>query len=549
MQYMLVSHFQNLAFQSHLVTDMNKHKSHKFHGQKLDNGSGDDDEDEVEDEDDDKDNDEKSTDGKLRPTIQKSKSKTSKLPQTTTTSSKSASKSTSKGSSGLKGAAKNASQLADESTVLGLTKVASDAVDAIKHWTGFGAADDAADELAQKKKDEEDGYWGLRDLCANTTWRPGFWLHCHNSAGPDHTSVIGGLNNARNRISVCVRMAIDAGLSLILPTVSVRSEAELFRLSQGSVCGRDLFNEEHLIEVLGEHCPEMEIRTCDDHSHIGAFLEAESRSHFDWAHSKPLPNIPGTFDELINRSLSWRGDLNDFGRDYQVSFGFMDAFNGWNYSASNETLTLRKAMFKALEFNADVLEIGARVLESEGLSQGLFYAVHLRGENDWPADWGTRDDQIRLYLEDIHATQAKGPEITAVYVSSGDLGVIDLMRSHPLAEGLNIVDKLGLLSNQPDILHRLEQLGFDSRAIVEYSVLVAADYFIGLTASTLSDLVAYARTVDDDIDFYNTYIVEDSVPLDHVFRYWEQPDGPVLRGNEHTKLLTCTGPYVMDAFP
>jgi hypothetical protein len=45
---------------------------------------------------------------------------------------------------------------------------------------------------------------GLRNLCDETNWTPGLWIHCHSTCGSRKTSVCGGLNNARNRIQTCL---------------------------------------------------------------------------------------------------------------------------------------------------------------------------------------------------------------------------------------------------------------------------------------------------------------------------------------------------------
>lgn len=50
----------------------------------------------------------------------------------------------------------------------------------------------------------------LSKLCSKTTWTEGLWLHCHSFCGENNTSICGGLNNARNRVQTCLRLAIDA---------------------------------------------------------------------------------------------------------------------------------------------------------------------------------------------------------------------------------------------------------------------------------------------------------------------------------------------------
>jgi len=110
---------------------------------------------------------------------------------------------------------------------------------------------------------------------------------------------------------------------------------------------------------------------------------------------------------------------------------------------------------------------------------------------------------------------------------------------------------------------------FDKQAIVEYNVLVAADYWMGVMMSTMSLLVAYARNVDsvsvvdgeggggsggEREDFFEKWIVEGSVREgeDGKHRVWEG-ELPVLKGNEGTKLLVVNpgprGLAIFDSFP
>ncbi len=99
-----------------------------------------------------------------------------------------------------------------------------------------------------------------------------------------------------------------------------------------------------------------------------------------------------------------------------VTYG--DSYIGWNYAVARELSTIRPALFKALRFNQQLLNISARILESPKLNGGNFIGVHLRGENDWPAPFGSVDDQMRLYTEQIEKIQfTVNGGVKTVYVS------------------------------------------------------------------------------------------------------------------------------------
>ena len=70
---------------------------------------------------------------------------------------------------------------------------------------------------------------------------------------------------------------------------------------------------------------------------------------------------------------------------------------------------------------------------------------------------------------------------------------------------------------------------------------------MGILAISLSDIVSYARTADEDDDYYEKYIRLGTTKAKFVDRVF--PDPPSVRGNEHTKLIVLTGPDIMDCFP
>lgn len=63
----------------------------------------------------------------------------------------------------------------------------------------------------------------------------------------------------------------------------------------------------------------------------------------------------------------------------------------------------------------------------------------------------------------------------------------------------------------------------------------------------MSELVAFARTVDEDKDFFETYIFPNSTRkgLQRIY-----PENVSIKGNFHTKLMVISGGTdTMDSFP
>lgn len=113
-------------------------------------------------------------------------------------------------------------------------------------------------------------------------------------------------------------------------------------------------------------------------------------------------------------------------------------------------------------------------------------------------------------------------------------------------DGYEVHDKWTLLVDQPDMLDKLEALYFDQKAIVEYQTLVAARFQLGIITSSMSTLIAYARTVDDEEDFFETYVFPGSSKNGLNRGY---PHSPSMMGNADTKLMVVSGVDILDAFP
>ena len=342
-------------------------------------------------------------------------------------------------------------------------------------------------------------------------------------------------------MQTCLRLAIDAGSGLILPSVMARTEENL-RIDGGSaVCADAFWDTEYLVESLQEQCPQLKIRYCDNRTGIDNILEAPFRSH------TTEPHLNGSFHELVD-SIIEEGNVTSTNDSSLVAVNFGDSYLGWNYTGAGELGTIRKALFKALRFNRSLLDISTKILQSPELSNG-FIAIHFRGENDWPWFFGTADDQMRLYTSELECIQNLGSnEPKTIYVSCGDPGAIQRFREKLSPLGYTVYDKWTLLAGQPEMLEMIDGLFFDQKGILEYEVMVNAKFWLGIITSTLSSLVAYARSVEDADDFFETYIFPGSVRTEKPLERW-YPDSPSMKGNNFTKLMVLTGPDVMASFP
>lgn len=211
-----------------------------------------------------------------------------------------------------------------------------------------------------------DDFSALRKLCSETRWTPGLWLHCHSTCGSDHTSVCGGLNNARNRIQTCLRYAIDAGAGLIVPSVTTRSESHLKDTDGGTICASMFWDMRHLKSELEKYCPQLDLLFCDDRAGINTVLQAPHRDYADAPHHK------GTFAAVVNNTLVKHGINPGRMLSQPVVVNFADSLMGWSYSRSDELWTIRKDLYKVLQYNRDLLEVSYQILGHPQLGDGQF---------------------------------------------------------------------------------------------------------------------------------------------------------------------------------
>ncbi|KAF5872923.1 putative alternative oxidase protein [Botrytis fragariae] len=407
------------------------------------------------------------------------------------------------------------------------------------------------EDTNNNKVEEANGkykFLALRSLCETTTFQPGLYLQCHSWCGPNSTSICGGLNNARNRLQTCLRLALDLGSGIILPTVQSHRNTENVvdygDTTDNTLCPDVYWDIEYLLQEMSSACPELEIRQCGDVSGIDEdkIVQMKKREHGDASHHI------GTFKAIVNEHLESLS-LSSISADNPIAVGFGDTIYAYNYTYDSEQ-ALQKELFRTLRYNRKLLDLGSRLRYSPELRDG-YIGVHFRGESDWPQNFGSREDQMKFFTQEIElASTAQGvtEAIKTIYISCGDEAAISTFREPLSALGYRVYDKWNLASSlsEPSLL--LEEMEFDTIAIIDYAVLVEAALFLGVWMSTFSQTIAYARTVELEQDYWETYVNPGS-RRDGLTRLWDQV--PALKGDETTKILVInTGGFSnMDSYP
>lgn len=407
----------------------------------------------------------------------------------------------------------------------------------------------------------------LRALCARTRWNPDLAVHCHSRCGPNQTSFCGGINNARDRLQTCLRLAVDAGATtIVIPSLAARSEKRLATINPAAVAGAEdeilelcadaWFAVDRLQETLSENCPQIRVKmVCGSMNVTAARLVGAPRAlEVPWRSSGEIKydtRAGHTFREAVEKLLSRDAAPNSASTSAMTLVEVGDTYTAWDYKRSDEQTTIFKDLFQAVDFSPELRALGRRIItQHRQLREEPYIGVHLRGENDWPAAWGSLEAQTRLYIGDIETLrlrdEARGSApVRNIYVSCGNRTSIQYFRSSIEPLGYAVFDKWSLLEGAaaagdwPGGLEAVETLSFDEKAIVEYEPLVSSRYFLGISYSSMSFVIATARTLREPGDFMDVWVVGAASGSggEADGRGKEEKGINEVRGNEHTRLI------------
>jgi hypothetical protein len=386
---------------------------------------------------------------------------------------------------------------------------------------------------------------GLSELCEETKWTDGLWLHCHSRCGPDGASFCGGITNARNRFQTCVRLAIDLGAGVLIPSVTTRAEDDVGNIDAHIACPDHWFDTEYFESEMTRQCPQLQVRMCETSIENSTVVEMPYREdHEQPSHTKT------TFRCEVNTELLRRDIIRDEIDSMEpVVINWGDPLFTWNYTRSHENPTVRKDLVNMMENNPSLVEMGQEILSQSELDGNPFFGVHLRAEKDVPASWGPANVQMEHYVNSILNTMEEiEVPVSMVYISCGDQDVIETFRQMLIPHGLTVYDKWSLLEGDTEQIDRLNSFDFDQKGAVDFEVLRSSTYFLGHWKSTMSLLLAYERVMEDDSQkFFEEYIYPESSEPKCCDRTWAE--NMAMKGDRYTKLFVVDGADYMDIFP
>jgi hypothetical protein len=353
----------------------------------------------------------------------------------------------------------------------------------------------------------------IRDVCASTKWNSSLVFTCDNNHG--------GIGHVRNSILNCVRYAMAAGGSLVLPSIALREDDEMgethangekeeemgemsshFERRHGY--GRQgieyMFDKTHFVESMRLSCPEMPLIR-----HMEETITDRRRALLP---ESIFPNVPTSGiehpEEWPKRLEAWiEGSMSHTPAEEPIIIDLEQSF--LHYPTHSDGHEFAHSFGNILKFRPDVRKIATKVLRQMAdwydmnlnLSQPIlvpsFFGAHLNTESPFlearhntDVLYSHYEAQASAYLE-----LASHLHLKVMYVASGNVADVHKLSVQATEYDISVTHKEDLLKGAD--LEQLDALRWDQRALVDYLVVLKAQEFGGVGHSPFSWQIAMTR--------------------------------------------------------
>ncbi|EWC45944.1 hypothetical protein DRE_04737 [Drechslerella stenobrocha 248] len=298
----------------------------------------------------------------------------------------------------------------------------------------FGETDQASEDIAPN----------LAELCQATQWRPDLYLNC--------TEIAHGLFNQVNEIKNCIRMAIDTGAGLILPSINERDSENLVSIHNHTLCFRfgHFWDEAYIINHLGRICPRMKVLPSDAPDIEGARVVT-----VDTQLAPGFTEYPGYFDGTRTfRDFAFKtiDDQNFTVIDFPIILGITWTFLAMN--PENDPTGLDWRVWAELGLLLRPTETERRLV------QKLSASPLLKKDSNGPGNGGN----------------------PPIYVACGNQTSVEEFRELAAARGYSVIDKWGILAGDTESLSQIDKLSFDAKGLLDYAVMLNGYFFLAKSA-------------------------------------------------------------------
>lgn len=353
----------------------------------------------------------------------------------------------------------------------------------------------------------------IRDVCASMEWNSSLVFTCDNNHG--------GIGHVRNSILSCVRYAIAAGGSLVIPSIALREDDEMGpthaenhdemeenhshahvdkRHGYGRKGMEYMFDKNHFVESMRLSCPEMPLIRHMEETITDRRRGLLPETLFEYVPTSGLEHP----EEFHPRLHAWIDTvMNPYPQEEPIIIDLEQSF--LHYPTHSDGHGFAHSFGNILKFRKDVRVLATKTLHqmndwydmhmniSSNIIAPSYFGVHLNTENPYSTKRHQSDvlyshfqAQSSAYLEKASADHMK-----LMYVASGNVQEVHQLALQSGAYEVAVTHKEDLLKGAD--MEQLEALRWDQRALVDYLVLLKAQEFGGVGHSPFSWQVAMTR--------------------------------------------------------
>ncbi|KAI0144276.1 hypothetical protein GGR57DRAFT_335254 [Xylariaceae sp. FL1272] len=376
--------------------------------------------------------------------------------------------------------------------------------------------------------------WPLKRLCneqVQTYLIPGLIFLCDNNSG--------GPGNIRNYILTCLRYAIEAGATgLQMPMIRTRSSTDRSNIFNEHKPLSYMFSDSHFRDALAEACPHITVFPVSGPAGENAGLDLipgvtakAQREGLDPSRmihritpknfggnrggcdARDPHKYPSQFGSSFRKWMSDReGELSLQPPSWENPMLVRLAFGTlWDWPIYYDGPEFATTFGGLLRIREDILQLADKIVQtmrehaastpsdtsgeaSVKRPKNAFLGIHLRTEEDALPQWPTYENQSKGYF---HEAEKQGFGGGAAYLASGSeeesLRFAADARTHL---HLDVMSKYDLVKGRD--LKELRAMSWDQQALVDFAVLLEADYFVGVSPSSFSINIALKRHLQQD---------------------------------------------------
>ncbi|RDW89180.1 hypothetical protein BP6252_01212 [Coleophoma cylindrospora] len=381
----------------------------------------------------------------------------------------------------------------------------------------------------------EYGFPALRQHCAHMRWpEDDVYLHCEGMSA--------GLTSIVSQVKVCLKMALDAGTGIILPSMPLRDSDDLknFNFLNGTayMTYDKWFDARHLIDEVGRVCPQMKIlhpeQVASESDQVSEAVTElvpvknrwimEIKNAVGYREFTPYFWAGRPFKAFFDREFAALEGLAMMSPDRDESkkgitiikiasqfliFRLMDDPTGQELRLWNDLSSL-------IRFKQEPREIIDKLLSR--ISRP-FYGVHFRVESD--TIWSPFEHQLQVDLDALDKAWDKygllDTQKPLVYLACGDQGQVERFVKAGKARGWDVIHKWDLAQSDPSTLQAINDLPFDFQGAVDMGIMVKSYFFLGISGSAFSSTIGNARDVTGRYRGSSFTVYDDEGARTHLF--------------------------------